>query len=607
LTPRRASTLAGSFGATGGPPLVLDAPATEVGPLVCRVDGVLEGTRALADAAALDPSLPQQQLLAAAFARLGEDVFAHVHGSFVALVWDRERRAGAIARDRVGDRPLHIAAARGGLVFAPELHDLLERLPSRPQPDETWLAHFLARRIAPAERTPYVGVQRLPAGWLVRLAGRSWSLRPWWRPRPPEQLEVGARDAAELLREQMAAAVGRALAGAESPGVMLSGGFDSSSAAALAARERPLRAYSAVFPDHPNADESSRIAAVRATVGTPGVEHEVRGGGALAATFDFLLRWEVPPATPNVFLWEQLLRRAASDGVDALLDGEGGDELFGCSTPLLADLLRRGRLVSLLRMTRRVPGMGEHPTRRHYRRALELYALRDGLPPRLHAAVRTARRRGRGEAGAAPALLGPAWVADTLRERIADSTHSEWKRRAGPRWWAALVHAIGPRSDAMGAADQFRREAALAGLRLVHPWRDTQLADYVLTLPPELAFDPSLDRPLARAAMRGLVPDAVRLNDRKPYFNDLLADALSGPDRALAAELAGAEELARYVRRERVDELLERPAGPAWPLDVWRLAAAGAWLRAQHDPAALAPLAERAERATVAERAVPAH
>jgi asparagine synthetase B (glutamine-hydrolysing) len=325
----------------------------------------------------------------------------------------------------------------------------------------------------------------------------------------------------------------------------------------------------------------------------------VRGGGALAATFDFLRRWEAPPATPNVFLWEQLLRRAAADGVDALLDGEGGDELFGCSTPLLADLLRRGRLVQLARMTRRVPGMGEHPTRRHYRRALELYAVRDGLPPRLHATVRAARRR----RGPDP-RTGPAWLDDGLRERLSDDARDAWKRRPGPRWWAALVHAIGPRSDAMGAADQFRREASLAGLRLVHPWRDTQLADFVLTLPPELAFDPGLDRALARSAMEGLVPDAVRLDDRKPYFNDLLRDALAGPDRALAAELAGADELRPYVRAEGVAELLARPEGPAWPLDVWRVAAAAAWLRAQHDPAGLDRLAERAQRAAVTERAV---
>jgi hypothetical protein len=104
--------------------------------------------------------------------------------------------------------------------------------------------------------------------------------------------------------------------------------------------------------------------------------------------------------------------------------------------------------------------------------------------------------------------------------------------------------------------------------------------------------------------MEGLVPDAVRLSDAKPYFNDPLADALTGPDRGLLADLAGAEELGAYVQRERVGTLLDRPGGAAWPLDAWRVAATGAWLRAQADPAALEQLAERAEPPAVAERDV---
>jgi hypothetical protein len=52
--------------------------------------------------------------------------------------------------------------------------------------------------------------------------------------------------------------------------------------------------------------------------------------------------------------------------------------------------------------------------------------------------------------------------------------------------------------------------------------------------------------------MRGLVPDVVRLSESKPYFNDPLADALDGPDRALLEELFATPALARYVRSDRV-------------------------------------------------------
>jgi asparagine synthase (glutamine-hydrolysing) len=533
-------------------------------------------------------------LLAAAFGRLGEGAFAHLRGGWVALVWDREREIGAIVRDRAGEQPLHLAGrGDGGFTFAPELPELLDVLPMQPPPDDVWLAHFLARRVAPRERTPYAGVQRLPAGWLVSLERSHWRLRPWWRPRPPAQRRLDAEAAAAELRVAMRSAVERATARAATPGVMLSGGFDSASVAALAAAQRPLRAYSGVFPAHPNADESQRIARLRSHIGLPGVEHELRGGGALAATFDFMRAWRVPPATPNFFLWQALIERAASDGVDVLLDGEGGDELFGCAPPLLADLLRRGRLVKLLTTTRRVPGMGDRLEARKLRRALGLYALRPALPPGLHRAMRAARAN-RSE--------GRDWLAAPHRSLLDDTARDAWKRRAGPRWWAYLVQAIGPGPDAMGAADHLRREAECCGLRVAHPWADTELADFVLSLPPDLAFDPDLDRPLARMAMADLVPDAVRLDDAKPYFNDPLTDALTGPDSELTAELATADEVSPYVHLDRVRELLGRPGGPAWPLDVWRLATVAAWLRQLGDPAALDRLRERAEPASLGVR-----
>ena len=54
-----------------------------------------------------------------------------------------------------------------------------------------------------------------------------------------------------------------------------------------------------------------------------------------------------------------LLRRAASDGVPVILDGEGGDELFGCSQYLIADRLRRGNVRGAIELARRLPDLGD--------------------------------------------------------------------------------------------------------------------------------------------------------------------------------------------------------------------------------------------------------
>jgi asparagine synthase (glutamine-hydrolysing) len=371
---------------------------------------------------------------------------------------------------------------------------------------------------------------------------------------------------------------------------MLSGGLDSSAIAALGSAHRTaLPAYSVVFPDRPAVDESRRIASVREWVGLPSVEAAFVEASPLAAGIEFIREWGLPSVTPNLFIWLPLLRRAAADGVDVMLDGEGGDELFGCATYLVADALRAGRPLRALRTARRLPGVGDSPRARVLRRALLRYGLRPAVPYALHEPLRRALDR----------RVLPDWLGDEARrdQRTGDDPWA-WKRTRAPRWWAQLAHSLVERPDAMGVADQLRREAALGGVELRHPLRDPELIELALALPPELAFDPHLDRALARRALQGALPPEVLEDDRKPVFNPVLEAPLAGRDReTLRALLAEPHpELARRVRVTAAAALLE-PAGgprpPAWGLEVWRLASLELWLEHQEDEAALERRAER--------------
>jgi asparagine synthase (glutamine-hydrolysing) len=572
---------------TGGP-----ATPTRGGAL-CLIDGRPRTDR-LAELLALDPATPAEALLAAGWERLGDGVVAEIGGEFALVLWAGER--GVVARDRLGARPLFVAQTRGALLFASEVRNLLALLPARPGPDAVAVSHWLARTIPPGQRTLYEGVSALAPGHMVVLDRDGWRSRPHWRPRhsPPRQL--GAAEAAAELRAGLAQAVERSLEGAGRPAVMLSGGLDSAAVAAAARRLRPAAppaAYSVVFPHDPAVDESARIGRVRGWLGLDWVEATFEGGTALAAAVEFLDEWELPSLSPNLFVWTPLLRRAADDGVDVMLDGEGGDELFGCARYLVADRLRAGRPLGALRVARRLPGMGARPRARWLGRALASYGLRPALPLRLHRGLRAARGRDR----------GPDWLGEAPeRARRQTDDRWGWKRTGGPRWWAHLVDQLtGPHTSA--AADQLRREGALAGITLRHPLRDARLIDLVLSLPPELGFDAHLDRPLARRALTGELPPDLLANDHKPTFNSLLTTALRETDRpALRALLAEPHpELAGRVRTGLLAALAEPRAAPAasrgWALDLWRLASLELWLRHQEDPGNVARTLEPIDRA----------
>jgi asparagine synthetase B (glutamine-hydrolysing) len=257
-----------------------------------------------------------------------------------------------------------------------------------------------------------------------------------------------------------------------------------------------------------------------------------------------------------------------------LLDGEGGDELFGCARYLVADRLRRGRTFAAANVARRLPGMGERPRPRWVKRGLVVYGVRGALPLGVHGRLR-ALRAGR---------RLPAWLsADgvTLQQQADDGWG--WKRTRGPRWWAQLATQL--TGEALGAAEQFRRESLLAGVELRHPLRDGELIDLMLRVPPELSFDPDLDRPLLRRAFAEELPPEVVGYTEKVAFNTLLEMAFRGPDRGALTRLLSnlRPELAPLVRPEAVAALFARTSDArpplSWALDVWRLASLELWLR----------------------------
>lgn len=535
-----------------------------------------------------------ERLIGLGYEAFGERVLDLVDGEFALLLWDRRAGRGLLARDRLGLRPLFVTEHGGALLFASEIRNLLALLPARPAPDGAAVAHYLARTSPRFDRTLFEGVRRLPPAHALRLSGAGWRRRRYWSPRYAAPDALTDEAAAERVRSGVDAAVGRALDGARRPAVMLSGGFDSSTVAASARSLRAdagVTAYSVVFPEDPAVDESARVASAREWVGLPAVEAAFVTGSPLSAGIEFLVEWQVPSVTPNLFIWLPLLRRAAKDGVDVMLDGEGGDELFGCALYLVADRVRAGRPLAAVRTARRVPGMGPRPRPRWLRRALVRYGLRGAVPYRLHEPVRRALRRD----------SVPAWLSDSAREeRRAGDDPWAWKRLRGPRWWAQLADALTDRVDALGAADQLRREGALAGLQLRHPLRDPELVDLVLALPPEPAFDPDVDRALARRAMAGALPPEILGDDAKPVFNSILGGGLRGRDDRALRELL-ADPHPELARRVRADALAALPAGdpraPTWGVDLWRLASLELWLEQQSDPGALERVAAALDRA----------
>jgi asparagine synthase (glutamine-hydrolysing) len=546
--------------------------------------GTLRNLPSLASELAVGEEDPER-VLALAFDRWGERMLGRLRGGFVIILWDPAAKRGFLAVDQLGIGSLFFHESPGRLSFATEIRDLFGLLDRRPAPDPGAVVKWLADGYLERGQTHFEGVCRLEGGSLVRLEGDEWWKTRYWSPRYAPPGRPSTEEVAGELGATLSRAVRERVAVQGTAAVLLSGGLDSSSVAAIASRLDPpvagLRAYSLVFPDHPEADESALIGQLTSWLGIPGQVTTIRGGSVLRASLEYQRAWELPETSPTSGFNLPMLRRAAEDGVRVLLSGEGGDELFGCSPYLLADRLLRGDLRGAITLSRRLPGVGDKPTRNHVWALVREYGLKGAAPRSLHRAVRSVRPASR---------CGPGWLAPSAaRLYVRARDDWAWKSVSGPRWWAYQSERLTSWRERMGVHDFLRRRDQLAGVETRHPFLDdVDLIELMLRLPPELAFDANLSRPVLRRSVRQLLPEAIVLRREKSHFTPLFVHSLNGPDRAFLTELLTARdaEILAYARPEGVRALFKAwtnrlDFGSTWQL--WRLATIECWLRAQSD------------------------
>jgi asparagine synthase (glutamine-hydrolysing) len=577
-----------SSGLFGCPPLRVaysGPPPASTAPL-CLLDGHIDNAEEIrgelaADARATDSD---EALLGAGYRRWGLDLPAWLRGDFALLLWDGERKEGLLARDQLGVRPLFLRETGGTLFFAGEIRDLLALLPCRPAPDSASIAHWLGLSSRPGAETLYRGICRLGPGEVLPLGESAARPRRYWSPRfcgvedlPPEQLAAQVRVALER-------SVRRRL-DAEAPiGVLMSGGLDSASVAALCSDvgTGEVHAYSATFPEHPSTDESALIVELRQALGLGGVTAEVGAGGMLASAIEHLAAWQVPVVSWGEGWALPLMRAARAAGVRTMLGGDGGDELFGPRAYLLADRIRGGHPLQALAIARRLPGAGPHVPRCEVARAFGSLALAGALPYRVHSVLRARLTRRQ-----APAWLLPGTVA----ELIESDDKLAWKRLDGPLWWARAAHDVAWGIEAGGVFEQQRHRASQAGVEIRNPMLDLDLVELALRQPPLATLDPRFDRPVLRAAMAGLLPDPSRLRPQKAWFESWVVDSLAEADGAAVRQILTdpRAEVRAYLDRDEMERALFggglRQAEPfRWMWQVWRLLTMELWLRAQSSP-----------------------
>jgi asparagine synthase (glutamine-hydrolysing) len=273
------------------------------------------------------------EVIAHAYEQYGDDFLAHLDGMFALAVWDAPARTLTLARDRMGEKPLHYFAGRDTFAFGSELRALLEHPDVPRELNLDGLSRYLAFEYVPAPHSMVAGVAKLPPGHMLTVSpGAKPRVTAYWDLAFAPETGVDAREWAARVRTQLEEAVRRQLVSDVPVGMFLSGGVDSSAVVATAARVsgRRLRTFSVGF-EEASYDERPFARLVARRYETQHTEVVFTPGHARAYLAD-VGRLLDEPLVDGSFLPIALLSGEARRAVTVALSGDGGDELF-CGYP----------------------------------------------------------------------------------------------------------------------------------------------------------------------------------------------------------------------------------------------------------------------------------
>ncbi len=551
--------------------------------------------------------LPDQDgpLILAAYRRWGVDCCKHLLGDFAFVLWDENERRLFGARDPFGVRSLfyHHAPAKH-MVLSSEIKGFWCHPEIPKKLDEVRFAEAIQLIDTDAARTMYADIRSVPAAHAFVLRGDGLSFSRYWEPEVEDDWKAQSDEAyAEELRERFTTAVRRRMRGTQAVAAELSGGLDSSSIACAARDVRvaenglPLDTLSLRYPEYPEADEGAYIEAVLARGHFK--PHFQNGGGRSTLT-DIARVFEIIDdpslvAANHHHVWMRFeLAKAAN--MDVVLTGFDGDTIIGHGFERYYELARAGQWETFryeaTRFEQRIAESSSGTGDQIYQTfpgALQKYgvgslrlAAEEGaggdffrmlngmhhafsMPRgfylkrfgrRLVTPRKLLRARRAAQFALSPLLRPEVSARTNLHARAVEVELNErWPMAIRDRQIRLIKSPFYLRT--VEALDAY---ASAFSLEARHPFLDIDLLAFCTRLPAEQRLRDGWTRLVLRNAMKGILPDTVRLRPGKTNFGNTTTETMFELDRPRMQEmLEDPGPIAPYVNMAEVQKVVDKP------------------------------------------------
>jgi asparagine synthase (glutamine-hydrolysing) len=441
----------------------------------------------------LENNAPDVERVLHAYLVWGDACLEQLSGDFAFAIWDSAQQRLFCARDQFGIVPFYYTEIGNGLIFSNHLNCLRLHPQVSDRLNEQAIGDFLLFSMnMEVATTTFADIQKLPpAHTLIWSAGKV-RVRRYWQ--LPEAVEYRRYKRPEEYVEQFQMLFERAVADrlrTNSAGTHLSGGMDSTSLAATAYRLMTaigspvdFRAYTIIYKQLLTDDEGDYATQVADKAGFP-IEYLVAEDYIQQAPLEEPeYRYPEPLLIPNQVAEVEITRRIASYS-RVLLAGFGGDPALYPSPSYWYKLLQGGQILQLMRsafgyirLFHRLPRLG---LRTQLRRWLKKEPLDfpDWFNPEFAERMQLKAR---------------------LQERLMAQPQKERYGMTVEPLWSNIFAWSDPGFSGFPVKVRF-------------PFFDLRLVLYLQSVPSVPWFE---NKWLLREAMKGVLPDSVRLRSKTP-------------------------------------------------------------------------------------------
>jgi len=468
----------------------------------------------------------------------GEDCVKRFRGMFAFALWDRNRQAFFLARDRLGVKPMFYALLDDGtLLFGSELKSLLAHGGVRRDIDPFAVEEYFALGYVPEPRTIFKQAKKLPpAHTLVIRRGQPVPApREYWDVRFSLDNRISEADAQQELIARLDESVRLRMIAEVPLGAFLSGGVDSSAVVASMTRvsSGAVNTCSIGFDD-PAFNESEYAQMVADRYQTRHFQETVRSDDV--DLIDTLAHLYDEPFADSSAIPTYRVSELARKRVTVALSGDGGDETFGGYRRYRMHMMEEN-------MRSALPDSLRKP----------LFGLLGRMYPKADWAPRMFRAKttfeGMARSSVEAYFHSMSFVRGPIRSQLfskalksqlagysAEEVFHHHARKAGTDDPLALIQYIDTHTYLVGDINTKVDRASMAhSLEVREPLMDHKLVEWVATLPSDYKLRGAMGKVLLKKANEPYLPNDI-LYRQKMGFAVPLARWFRGPLRQRVRE-----------------------------------------------------------------------